>query len=587
MNLKSIDEIGHGKTVFLQSGSQADITVNDEGNIEVDYYVGVVDTYTPTEFNELIKEGILIFEDPSQLIMEAEEGTVFKQLKTKEDTFVTAELKIQLQDTLNKLARQYPDVKIRQKALSFLDALNVQEYNGFKKIKQFANKYIKELNKLNSLQEDLRGEQIYIRDNNNVEYGPFLNQQIKDDFIANAHKKNPDATFVEVIKECKKMIKSKKNNVKLPETQEIETPMELDMESISSEKEIKSLEDSKEALSNVEEIISSLDEFISSLLTDEEMSEDIELDLEEDFEQDSEEDLEDLVLDGQEDKKDIEESLEEDVCLIEQQNTDQDCPRYIINMFTDDAEDDVEQLTFDKIDEAVAKFKQLRCWKKNELVDTKTDEILLEINCANESFEDNMGMLTSAEDLDIPDAFHSAIDAKEDGALYQLSDVVKELKELKTFVQQELQNVKNDLKLNLQDLKQDLKQDFTSVEDRVEDTQDAIEDTQETLDSLDVIDDEVEEETELDPKDSEETELDESITKFCKRGYLEDLEKTKQTINTMASQKKSVEEIKDAITLMSTSTEEEQQAGEYAVQKLKENLLSTKYSSKLSNLHLN
>lgn len=93
----------------------------------------------------------------------------------------------------------------------------------------------------------------------------------------------------------------------------------------------------------------------------------------------------------------------------------------------------------------------------------------------NEDFSDNMG-LTDIKDVDMPDAIADTIDAKEDGTLYKLSDLAKEIQEFKAAIQAELETIKNDIKTALQDVKQDIKIDVNDVENKVDDTKDAVDD---------------------------------------------------------------------------------------------------------------
>ena len=94
----------------------------------------------------------------------------------------------------------------------------------------------------------------------------------------------------------------------------------------------------------------------------------------------------------------------------------------------------------------------------------------------NEDFQDNMGMLTDVKDLDMPDALADTIDTKEDGSLYKIGDLAKELEELKSMFKSEIENIKNDIKSALQDVKQDIKMDVNNVENKVNDTKTAVDD---------------------------------------------------------------------------------------------------------------
>lgn len=134
----------------------------------------------------------------------------------------------------------------------------------------------------------------------------------------------------------------------------------------------------------------------------------------------------------------------------------------------------------------------------------------------NEDFQDNMGMLTDVNDMDLPDALADTIDTKEDGSLYKISDLAKELAELKTTFAKEIEDIKNDIKSALQDVKQDIKQEVNNVETKVQDTKTAVDDL--TVEEEEPVEEEpeVEEEpVEEEPTDDEpiedEEELEESV----------------------------------------------------------------------------
>lgn len=92
----------------------------------------------------------------------------------------------------------------------------------------------------------------------------------------------------------------------------------------------------------------------------------------------------------------------------------------------------------------------------------------------NEEFSDNMGMLTDINDLDFPDALADAVDTKEDGSLYRISDLAKELEDVKSTIEQLKNDFKSELTTMLQDLKNDLKLSVNNVETKVQDTKSAV-----------------------------------------------------------------------------------------------------------------
>lgn len=98
------------------------------------------------------------------------------------------------------------------------------------------------------------------------------------------------------------------------------------------------------------------------------------------------------------------------------------------------------------------------------------------------------------------------------------------------------------------------------------------------------LDDKVEDE-EKEDEEKEDDKLEEGFSKFLKKGYVEDLQKTKQEIDKMNRQGKEASEIKDTITMMADDEKEETAAKEYAISKIKESLFNSQYNCKLANLN--
>ena len=289
----------------------------------------------------------------------------------------------------------------------------------------------------------------------------------------------------------------------------------------------------------------------------------------------------------------------------------------------------------------------------------------------NEEFTDNMGMLTDINDLDFPDALANTIETKEDGSLYRIGDLAKELEELKSMFTKEIENIKNDIKSALQDVKQDVKQEINNVGTKVQDTKTAVDDltVEDDMETEEPVEEAPAEEEDLDnepieeePIEDEETEegseeeleesvnpiaeaiektlknkkmskttfynkllenygldclkeenqvlkkmidgyvkankltkniIDESVeaeekestrfamNKYLRKGMMEDIDAAKKKVDELTSQNKSADEIKNAITLLSDNEDEEDEASEYAVEKMKESLLQTSQTSKL------
>ena len=438
---------------------------------------------------------------------------------------------------------------------------------------------------------------------------------------------------------------------------------EEDKEDDKDVEEIDTAEEAKQAIEDIEDAIDDLEDFIKTLL-------DAEADDVEDKENEEDaEPIEEMCMqklpDPKEMKKDKKEKEED-----KKKNEDIENKRYIVSIQL--GKDDWDEQAFERIDQAVQAFNQLKPDKYSELMDAKTDEILLTNGQLQEDFEDGMSdMLTNIKDLDFPDALHGTVDVKDDGSIYKLSDLAKEFEELKASLQNEIQDIKNDIKLALQDTKQTLQQDVNNVENKVQDTKSAVDnlavDNEEDLEDIEFEDEEPAaeeeptEETEEAPVEEEQEEqveealqnniiarhvksivesapnktiskkelleklggkgvdvtlggvlqlingiisllkLDDNVlsdeqveadnkkdfAKYLKTGCLEDLTATKQKIDQMVSQKKSAEDIKNAITILSDTEDEKDQAQEYAADKLQESLLESVNTSLLGHLFQN
>lgn len=78
--------------------------------------------------------------------------------------------------------------------------------------------------------------------------------------------------------------------------------------------------------------------------------------------------------------------------------------------------------------------------------------------------------------------------------------------------------------------------------------------------------------------------LEENYSNYIRKGCLEDLNQTKREIDNQVRQGKSAKEIKDTIVMKSDNDKEQDEAEDYAIDKLKESLLNTQASAKLKNL---
>ena len=537
------------------------------------------------------------------------EGDVFKGLKNKKKEYLTPEFKTELLNSLDRIAREMPDVKIRQQAVTFMDELGLQEYYDTKKVQAFIKKNLEVLNaKVNEELEpadiddieqypycveirDEVDELTYQADFDNEEAARADFDDHKEEILP-GHKiellhlvdsegyEVLDSVINEQFKEKKKGKKKKK----LDElNKEVNGMKELREENYTVYNSIENRECG--TFGSWNEVQDFLDkewgEYKTSLIgenpdfgteedknnffgnfelatieapavieepVEEEPKEEVkeepqdvpeeepqtcpdcgkepceceteeeteETDVEEEKEEDIDVDelINEMCMEGPKTPEEVEKEQEDDE--DKEKNEAVEPKRYIINMFNPDGSV-FEQLEFDRIDQAVAKFKQIRLNQYNELVDTKTDEILLEEGNKTplgitEELKDNMGMLTDINDLDFPDALQNAVDTKEDGSLYRISDVAKMVQELKS----EIASIKDEFKSALSELKQGIKDDVkdiqTDVTSKLDNTNSKIADlTSEEEADLEDIEmlEEPAEETEEEPAETEEENTEE------------------------------------------------------------------------------
>ena len=281
----------------------------------------------------------------------------------------------------------------------------------------------------------------------------------------------------------------------------IEEPVENeeDVETEESDDEDKedviSAEDAKEKIDDIEDAIEDIEDFIKSLLDFEDEAEEI----------NDVEPIEEMCMqklpDPKQMKKDKKEKEED-----KKKNESIDIAAYA-NAFLWKL---VALCGYQKIEELGKQYAskedlekdfnlEEECEAPNEIKQQVIDYAMSIIFPLNEEFQDGMSaMLTNINDLDFPDALHDTVDVKDDGSLYKLSDLAKEVEELKSSLKTEIESIKNDIKLALQDVKQDITQDVNNVENKVQDTKTAVDD-------LTIEEDELEEPVE-EPTKAEETE---------------------------------------------------------------------------------
>lgn len=215
MELKNIDQIGEGLVVFMPSGIQATLTTNED-KVIVEYPEMYKDEYTHEDFKQLIEEGIFIFNEPSIVMESVEEleeqideaqslmqkieecakdsiltrkhtlhkeeklnegvmdklkgfireslveaysqedcepGSVYTAMKDKEKEYVTAEFKNEALTALTKIAKEFPNVHVRQQAVTFMDELGLQEYYDLEAVRKFIDENLEKLAKYNTIEE--------------------------------------------------------------------------------------------------------------------------------------------------------------------------------------------------------------------------------------------------------------------------------------------------------------------------------------------------------------------------------------------------------------------------------------------------
>lgn len=143
----------------------------------------------------------------------------------------------------------------------------------------------------------------------------------------------------------------------------------------------------------------------------------------------------------------------------------------------EEPEEEIQEMCMQKLPDVEDVKKQNKAAAEKEEKEDKTKK---------EDFSDNMGMLTDINDLDFPDALHDAVDTKEDGSLYRLSDLAKELQDVKSSIEQIKNDFKSELTSMIQDLKNDLKIEVNNVETKVQDTKSAVDNLTSEEEDLDM-----------------------------------------------------------------------------------------------------
>lgn len=380
--------------------------------------------------------------------------------------------------------------------------------------KQESFKLKKKKNKKQKI-EDSMDEAIYLKNKDGNEIGPFKDQDAKEEYIKEQKQNGYQGEFEEIIKENKKEEKMSKDNLTEncykvyntlePDAQpacfnswnEIDDYLnqtwgEYKVDMAKKNDGFGTQQDYDNYLSNFEVAIEPIEipaeqlpaEGIDFEVADEcpdcepeltepaeePMNMEAEQEVEDEIEDDMDEDFEDEHIGKSEEEPAEEEPTEEDPDV---EPTEIDNPKDALNRIEDveDAVDNIED------------------YIKTLLSDEDIEEVEDMHEQKTEDFKDNMGMLTDMNDLDFPDALADTVDTKEDGSLYRISDVAKEIEDLKATIEQLKNDFKSELTTLVQDLKNDLKLSVNNVENKVQDTKNAVDNLtseEEDLEDLEV-----------------------------------------------------------------------------------------------------
>ena len=385
--------------------------------------------------------------------------------------------------------------------------------------KQESFKLKKKKNKKQKI-EDSMDEAIYLKNKDGNEIGPFKDQDAKEEYIKEQKQNGYQGEFEEIIKENKKEEKMSKDNLTEncykvyntlePDAQpacfnswnEIDDYLnqtwgEYKVDMAKKNDGFGTQQDYDNYLSNFEVAIEPIEipaeqlpaEGIDFQVADEcpdcepeltepaeepmnmEAEQEIEDEIEDDMAEDElDEDFEDEHIGKSEEEPAEEEPTEEDPDV---EPNEIDNPKDALNRIEDveDAVDNIED------------------YIKTLLSDEDIEEVEDMHEQKTEDFKDNMGMLTDMNDLDFPDALADTVDTKEDGSLYRISDVAKEIEDLKATIEQLKNDFKSELTTLVQDLKNDLKLSVNNVENKVQDTKNAVDNLtseEEDLEDLEV-----------------------------------------------------------------------------------------------------
>lgn len=668
MQLETIEQIINGMQVFMPSGLTAFLSMDENGNIIVEYrdeLDSLSDTYSQDEFGNIIKDGIEIFEEPSQMVLKSfkrplsvgdkvyyhhssnhfsKEPLIVEAVRNndyysvsykgevlgvmhRDELFTEDEVrdyqmnpvnenKISTMNRLEKLAKCAKNVEDRQKATSLLDSIGMG-VDVKDEVKKFFKKIDKEMKKDESISE--------MSDDSLLEYN-----YNKSDF------KNTN-DFEDVERKIRNDLEAESND-------EYKNRIRHDLHVIYKwdDEFHKNLRNTNESMNEIS------DELANKV--NQKRKDDVNQ-----AKQDRSKAVKDLmqggdvkdVADADDNLRDKIKKLDKNVQLNDRRNMKENKAmgelgklaeelNSVLNEISDDLvasstagrkqnhqnAEDKEESRFqnfvakrkkaketkfldpntseEEFDQAQADKKTARTeWEDSEKevadtekklrrnIDLSTKRIFRQAS-KNEEFVDEMSMLTDINDLDFPQALQDTVETTEEGEVLTLGNAVEEIKdeieELKDEIKDELTDIKDQVEaeLSAEDLADVEEIEFIEEPTEAEIDADVVEEVEE-----EAADEEFEEEKEDEAEEAEEKEeepIEEGFKKFIKKGCLEDLQKTKQEIDNMNRQGKEASEIKDTITMMSDDNKEKEQAQEYAISKLKESLMNTKYTSKLKNI---
>lgn len=389
--------------------------------------------------------------------------------------------------------------------------------------KQESFKLKKKKNKKQKI-EDSMDEAIYLKNKDGNEIGPFKDQDAKEEYIKEQKQNGYQGEFEEIIKENKKEEKMSKDNLTEncykvyntlePDAQpacfnswnEIDDYLnqtwgEYKVDMAKKNDGFGTQQDYDNYLSNFEVAIEPIEipaeqipaEGIDFQVADEcpdcetELTEPAEEPMNMEAEQEVEDEIEDEIEDDMDEDfedehigKSEEEPAEEEPTEEEPAEEDPDVEPNEINNPKD---------ALNRIEDVEDAVDNIEDYIKTLLSDEDIEEVEDMHEQKTEDFKDNMGMLTDMNDLDFPDALADTVDTKEDGSLYRISDVAKEIEDLKATIEQLKNDFKSELTTLVQDLKNDLKLSVNNVENKVQDTKNAVDNLtseEEDLEDLEV-----------------------------------------------------------------------------------------------------